>query len=1044
MAKRVILVTLTLLGIVLCLLIYQQLSRDFAPPADPYQTYTDEQSPTSPAQDMEMIEVDVGPMSVGVGKIEGFHYAARDDHNRIIREFGFKERLSREGDVFTISMPWLRFHSADGRLIEVLAPTGQMPLEIVDGQIQEPPRGSLFGGVKIAVREEDPNQPLELLVEVDRLVFEREFSRLSSRGNVSITGDQIQLAGTDLNLQYDQVTEQLQELELHRLEYLRLKTASLQKSSTPLKSGTSEQLAKPTPKTQPLDKKADIYQLTLHRNVQISQGPGRITADRVEILSQINPKKDRSSRQLLTSQGAASSKKQSKDQASRQSPSDPNQMVELTCSGPLRIQALREQTLTEPSARLLITALGSPAHIWRDKNVIGRADRIQYINYDHRRDIIKLLADDPCGIWLAPSRQQFLTGREVSFDPCEALACLSGPGDIRYTMDDPCKPALIHYRDLVKLKFASDTTTAGRSGFFENQPLAWLEFSGPLSVTHPDGALRAGRGRMEFYPPQKSASDLKPRTSTQKASSTPQIKSIELDAGVNISDPCSNFAAEHLLARFELDANDLSRLSSFRARGNVKAENRNYILEAKDELLAEFARQIQPPSNKAAAVKPQPTRKEKPVSAPSQLIALQQPSYILAQGPSGTVRFVDRSDPNEILEVIGNRIEGRPGKGEITKDGLLQIWGRPAQVRLSERARLTGSILTLNLAQRLCSIPGQGNLQAVSTSDFSGKKLGAPVPVEIAWQSGAQYNMDSNEVVLNDVTAQLQKSTPEMIIHDQVNAVQMTMVMEKMKQKDQSPRQLSRLSAQGPNVQLIRRQSVPQTNELLVKMEMLCQDIHFEKDPNLLTAAGEGLIEISDYRTPKKTSDSPESEALENILSASLGGSGPSYTLIHFLKQMDFAIDEGKIHFHEGVALHRIPTTDLKPEQLDTLNIPGSFRLHSDEVIVIRASETAGDKDKKKKTKQQDNPDQLGIGNLGFLQALGDVWFEVISSQDKRHIGYGQTLTFDGPTNTVTLKGSETSPVRFDQTQFLWFKYNLKTGDFSGKPLGSSVISDVF
>ena len=52
MAKRVILVTLTLLGIVLCLLIYQQLSRDFAPPADPYQTYTDEQSPTSPAQDM--------------------------------------------------------------------------------------------------------------------------------------------------------------------------------------------------------------------------------------------------------------------------------------------------------------------------------------------------------------------------------------------------------------------------------------------------------------------------------------------------------------------------------------------------------------------------------------------------------------------------------------------------------------------------------------------------------------------------------------------------------------------------------------------------------------------------------------------------------------------------------------------------------------------------------------------------------------------------------------------------------------------------------
>ena len=1044
MAKRVILVSLTLLGILLCLLIYQQLSRDFAPPAAPYQTDIGEESPTSPAQDMEMIEVDVGQMTVSVGKIEGFHYAARDDHNRIIREFGFKERLSREGDIFTISLPWIRFHSADGRLIEVLAPTGQMPLEIVEGQIKEPPRGSLFGGVKIALREQDPNQPAELLVELDRLEFEREFSRLSSRGTVRISGDQVQLAGTDLNLQYDQVTEQLQELELHRLEYLRLNTASLQKSSTPIQTDTSEQLEKPTPKTQPPDKKADIYQLTLHRHVQICQGPGRITAEKVEILSRLNASKDRSSRKLLKSQQATSSEKHSKDQPSRQSPDEPNQMVELTCSGPLRIEVLKDKTLPEPGARLLINALGSPAHIWREQKIIGRADNIQYINYDSHREIVKLVTDDPCGIWLSPSRQQFLTGREVTFDPCESLARLLGPGDIHYILDDPCSPALIHYQDMVKLKFSDPRATSGTSDFFENQPVAWLDFSGPLSLVHPDGALRAGRGHLEFYTPVKPALDHKQKRPVQQTTAASQLKSIELGGQVFISDPCSFFTTEHLLARFELDPNNVSRLTSIRAQGDVKAKNRDYILQAKDELLARFNLKTQSPDNKDTNKKSQPTRPQKPVSAPSQLLALQQPNYILAQGPSGTVRFVDRTDPNEILEVSGNRIEGHSEKGEITKDGLLQIRGRPAQVRLADRAQLTGSLLSLDLAKRVCSIPEKGNLQALSSNDFAGKKLGEPVPVEIAWQQGAQYSMDSNEVVLNDVTAHLEKATPEMIIHDQVNADRMTMILEKTKQKDQSRRELSRLSAQGPNVQLIRRQTAPETGELLVKMEMLCQDIRFDKYPNLLTAAGEGLIEISDYRTPQEPSASPESEALENILSASLGGSGPSFTLIHFLKRMDFAIDQGKIHFHEGVALHRIPTNEIKPSQLDTLNIPGSFRLHSEEVIVIRASESANEKDKKKKTKQQDNPDQLGIGKLGFLQALGNVWFEVISSKGKRHIGYGQILTFDGPTNTVTLKGSETLPVRFDQTQFLWFKYNLKTGDFSGKPLGSSIINDVF
>ncbi|MCK4627514.1 MAG: hypothetical protein KAT56_00850, partial [Sedimentisphaerales bacterium] len=279
----------------------------------------------------------------------------------------------------------------------------------------------------------------------------------------------------------------------------------------------------------------------------------------------------------------------------------------------------------------------------------------------------------------------------------------------------------------------------------------------------------------------------------------------------------------------------------------------------------------------------------------------------------------------------------------------------------------------------------------------------------------------------------------------------MNITLRDEKKENKSEKRLSDLWARGPGVQLIREAYDPCTGGLMMRMEMGAWQLHFDKAANLLTALGEGLIEISDYRPapadgerdkkesldnnvprtsrPHLDDERGKKESLNNILSSSLGELGPAYTMIRFLKRMEYNLDTEKVFFYDGVGLRRLPISDrVLADSSDRTNIPGLMVLDCDELEVARDSSSLVDKD--------------NVGSLGYLRAEGNVIFEVIQSPEERHFFAGQALLFDRQTNTVTAHGSELSPVRFDQTQMLWLKYNLATGDFSGKPVGQSVVPD--
>ena len=1068
MAKKIILLSVTLLCVILSLLIYHQCSHDdYVPSADRSIPAYDDIAATKPGED-EMIEtgpVKMGsePVRVKIGSLERVHYIKRDENGRILQEFGFKERLSRSKGLLEFSRPFFRFHRGDRQIIEITAPLLSMPIEFAAGQ-RLPDRGSLKGGVRIEIcrigqsrrvgsyptrisrpsvpEQKDqsrrvgsyPTRHSDFAVEMEELDFQREFSQLTSIGRVRITGTRINAVGSDLTLQYDQVRQRLQELELRRLDHLRLKTTTPTKTKTPTKTAEKaeetekEGIAQKGDKTKKesllpnerkaKEKKVETYKLSLRKDVVVVRGQEELTADLVEILAEVGGSGENRS----DSAGLSGPRFNKQDESKTEEQAEPTEDKEkdkgrekeeevvITCRGPLRIRPVDDVLPSADDNKLELTAYGSPVRVRRENEEVLRAERMRY---DLKHKIVTLKSGKEHKVWLSMGRGQYATAdNEVIYDPCTGLT-----------------------------------------------------FDGRLLAATDKGQIEANQGHLTFYPGLSTDADSRKDPRKSEALQTLRIKSVKLGGGVKITDPNTFYRSEKLQAYFDRDDKGNSQLDRILAQGSVRMENPDYLLEADDNLQITFFDEQSDSSQagtdqKSLIGKPgesigktiekiRNTRSKEAVPSLEQLLVRGRPEYILAKGAGGRVLFRDKKQK---FEVTGDKLEGNANNGDIARQGFWQIWGRPAEVKLAQQGDLQGKIIQIDLKTRYCTIPGEGGINALINDDLAGNALDKPRPIEIKWLEGAGYSIDANEVVAREVTARLENREPNAIFYDVLSCPEMNITLRDEEKEDTSKKKtLSDLWAEGPGVQLIRDVYDPCTGGLMMRMEMGAWQLHFDKAANLLTALGEGLIEISDYRlastgdnvprTSRPHLDVPQTsrphlddkrdkkESLNNILSSSLGELGPAYTMIRFLKRMEYNLDTEKVSFYDGVGLRRLPISDkVMADSSDRTNMPGLMVLDCDELEVARGSSSLVDKD--------------NVGSLGYLRAGGNVIFEVIQSPEERHFFAGQTLLFDRQTNTVTAHGSEVSPVRFDQTQMLWLKYNLATGDFSGKPVGQSVIPD--
>ena len=378
MLKKIILAGVSIIAAVVGLLIYWSASnmgpledRPAGPGPVPLQSGSDE--------DVEMLQIGTiesgaaGELTVETGRTEDITFV-RPIEDGVLRT-SFAKRIRGTEGVFQVSKPRYELLYDNGSVIRLTAEVGSVPIDTTGGL---PEAGALEDSVRIEVYDRSeltdvqakpkPDE-LELLVELDRLDFEREFSRISSPGRVRITSDYLKLTGTDLAFQYDQINNRLQHLQVRRVEQLAVAGDALapptRDDDEPSPSDTHEDTARQPTGVSSADigessaaisessaKIGPTYRLTIDNQVVVHSGQQRLAAETIEVMINL----DFSSKALGTSQTSAAKDTTTAQAASKSAdrPDKPVTWTRLTCQGPLQLTLAQRQP-DKPTKRMEVT-----------------------------------------------------------------------------------------------------------------------------------------------------------------------------------------------------------------------------------------------------------------------------------------------------------------------------------------------------------------------------------------------------------------------------------------------------------------------------------------------------------------------------------------------------------------------------------------------------------------------------------------------------------------------------------------------------------------
>ncbi|MCH7720801.1 MAG: hypothetical protein IH988_07400, partial [Planctomycetes bacterium] len=136
------------------------------------------------------------------------------------------EPSATKPDTFVFHHPEIRAQTSGGQWIRVFAGRGEMKLRRSGSGALRPNSGELHDGVRIEIdrlgAEERDKLPLEeqnrpdesrlITIETEHLVFDLTYSTLKTDGPFTVTGAEMHIASSDLNLQYNEVDRRIDHL----------------------------------------------------------------------------------------------------------------------------------------------------------------------------------------------------------------------------------------------------------------------------------------------------------------------------------------------------------------------------------------------------------------------------------------------------------------------------------------------------------------------------------------------------------------------------------------------------------------------------------------------------------------------------------------------------------------------------------------------------------------------------------------------------------------------------------------------------------------
>jgi len=637
---------------------------------------------------------------------------------------------------------------------------------------------------------------------------------------------------------------------------------------------------------------------------------------------------------------------------------------------------------------------------------------------------------------------------EVEVDHASRVAELTGPGMIEYVAEANQESSTIAYEGQLQVQFGqSELGEEGSELFSSWGAVEQFSFEGRLTAQSEQGKFEADKGLLKFYPVVKQpAGDVADAAGgSDQQSQTGPLESIDLWGNITGKGSTSSFfARDHMQATFALDSiKQKSFLQEILAKGNVRAEDPNFIIEAGQSLQLVYDTGLDTKVVADAEVADAEIAGAEVAGAAQGLDLggmLKSKSFrsAVARGPGNTVRITSK---DEGYLIVGDYAEGD------TVDDLWKISGNPAQIAsLQKDERLVASLIIADRKTGLFETPGAGSMNVPVKGDMFGQSLSEPMPMFIEWLDGARFNLDDGTVVLGEAQGRLEVSDQTLQVTEIAGrefVVKFATKTADDKEADQkggndllTDRELSQFIVTGPGVQVTRSEFDPQGEKLLNQMKLQGAELQYNDLNQELLLPGPGWVEVVDYR---EKAGSGQGETFNKSVAGMLGREGASYSLVQFGNFMKFDQAQRKLTFAGDVAVDQMP---LHKEMAQYSNLieqsPGIRRLVCDDFDVFFQHDSQEQPDK---DKAETSSGKAELGAVKLVEAHGSIFAEAITENGQQHIFSGQELAYDNQQGLLSITGSEKMPAQFDQMQFSSVHWDMNTRKIEAIPLGHSAVA---
>ncbi len=863
-----------------------------------------------------------------------------------VLQYVMRARLAQPvgGGEYKLQKPELQFYTSKGQFIFVDSDTGDVVIGatgegggVDTGQFNSfgnpyLRKGTLTGHVTITTGPLASfkngiitRQPGQIQMTLGRpLHFDYQQGLLTSRGTVTVRGDQLQFDGSDMTVEINSANKTLEDLQITHGRKLVI-SGLFQKPSSPaptarkaamnnhptvaIKTPAHGPIHTPTPSAAT---KLTTYALTFARHVNVALGAQTMLANRLQLYFQTAAKAPaaagaNSPTAPTNYNSAAGSSAAPPAPAATSSPTVDNAKnppLVIHWTGPLVLRPTRHPPVTLTGSRDVYLQANGP----RDRAVVmhdgpNRTGLAAEVTYQTAQQIVTMRSAPRVPVKLSDTSMGAMTCEKLVYSNLTHHADLTGPGS-----------------------FAMTGASAGKNPWHGSWFTKLSVQLAPALATAGAAAPAIGQGKLA-------------------------VKDIRMTGKAALHNAQTALEARTFIARFvqTVGGNATSALSYFAADGHVGISTANTGLPAADANtlacghLVLLTRRTDPrqspvPYQLQAQHNVQLTFFQKPSTGQS------APEKFAITGGNLRTQLIARSKTTAVKTAGAADLGGRytVGRFRIWDNTIVHIYniGRPitatayqlfgnraagtatlqsnpagdADAAIEQGADwLKGKTIQLQRALQQVTVPGAGELSMPESSKTAEPR------VDVSWHSRMQYSAKSRQAMLNgrvfarlagrpDQTSSL--AAPAMLIDFQ------------RRKTDHNALQLAQLTASGPagtNTVIARDASYSNTRVLQTRMRLQCPKLAYNAIVGLLKIPTSGQMVLEDYR-PATANNAQQR-----------GQSAFSWT-----QSLDYQARTGTVRLRGHVRLVFRPVKPLPvPGSTTTANNPNAG------LVLLRAAELA-------------------------------------------------------------------------------------------------------